>query len=521
MSRSLKVILMSILVVMVFTGAVFAQSIFIYGRGGDSVRLDPADITDGESVKVCNQIFETLVRFKENSTEVEPGLARSWEISEDGLTWTFHLRENVKFHDGTPFNADAVVFSLERQMDEEHPAHEGDFAYWSYMYNNVEKVWKTGEYSVKIKLDGPYAPFLYNMASFPVMIVSPASMSENGVEHFRTHPVGTGPFKFVEWKRNDRIVLELFEDYWGDKGGVDKIIIRSIPENTTRLMSLLAGEIHAMDGVSPENIKTLKDQKKEDLKIVAQPGMNVGYLAMNMEKEPFDDPAVRKAFAYAVDKKKLVSELYQGMAVPAVNMLPPNLWGYNDMIEDYPYDPVKAKTLLSAAGYPEGFETDLWYMPVPRPYMPDGKLVAQAIQQDLKKVGITCKLVTYDWGTYLEKLENFEHTMCLIGWIGDNGDPDNFLYVLLDKDTATPGSAQNYSNYKSDKYHEMMISAQKTFDQKERNSLYMEAQELLHQDVPTIPIAHAYNLAIINTAVKGFKLHPTGNYWFDDVVVEE
>jgi peptide/nickel transport system substrate-binding protein len=359
------------------------------------------------------------------------------------------------------------------------------------------------------------------MASFPVMIVSPTAMTENGVEHFRTHPVGTGPFKFVEWKRNDRIILDKNENYWGKKAGVDRVIIRSIPENTTRLMSLLAGEIHAMDGVSPENIKTLKEEKRKDLKIVAQPGMNVGYLAMNMEKEPFGNKKVRKALAYAINKKKIVSELFEGMAVPAVNMLPPNLWGYNDEIEDYSYNPVKAKTLLTTAGYPDGFKTDLWYMPVPRPYMPDGKLVAQAIQQDLKKIGVECNLVTYDWGTYLEKLENFEHTMCLIGWMGDNGDPDNFLYVLLDKDTATPGSAQNYSNYKSEEYHNMMIEAQRSFDQEKRDTLYKDAQTLLHEDVPTVPIAHAYNLAIVNTSVKGFKLHPTSNFWFDSVVVEE
>jgi len=520
MRRFWKIALVGVVMVCFLAGAAFAESVFIYGRGGDAVRLDPADITDGESVKVCNQIFETLVKFKDGSTEVEPALATSWDISDDNLTWTFNLRDGVKFHDGTPFNADAVVFSLERQMNEDHPAHEGDFGYWSYMYTNVDKVWAEDENTVKIKLKEPYAPFLYNMACFPVMIVSPTAMLDEGVEYFRTHPVGTGPFAFVEWKRNDRIVLEKFDGYWGDPAGVDKLIIRSIPENTTRLMALLAGEIHAMDGVSPENIKTLKEQKREDLKVVAQPGMNVGYLALNMEKEPFDDVRVRRAISYAINKKKLVDELYQGMAVPAVNMLPPNLWGYNDDVEDYGYDPEKAKVLLAEAGYPQGFETDLWYMPVPRPYMPDGKLIAQAMQQDLEKVGVKCNLVTYDWGTYLEKLENFEHTMCLIGWIGDNGDPDNFLYVLLDKDTATPGSAQNYSNYKSDEYHDLMIKAQRTFDQQERDALYKQAQELLHQDAPTVPVAHAYNLAIINTDVEGFKLHPTGNYWFDGVTVK-
>ncbi len=500
---------------------VAAEKVFIFGRGGDSVRLDPADITDGESVKVCNQIFETLVKFKRNSTAVEPCLATEWKVSPDGKVWTFYLRKGVKFHDGTDFDANAVVFSLKRQMDPNHPAHKGDFAYWGYMYTDIKDVKALGKYVVQITLKRPYAPFLSNMACFPVMIVSPTAMMKMGVEKFRIHPVGTGPFKFVEWKKNDRIVLEAFDDYWGGRPKIDKLIFRSIPDNTTRLMALIAGEIDAMDGVSPENIKTLKDLGRKDLKVLAQPGMNVGYLAMNCEKKPFDNVLVRRAINHAINKKKLIKEVYQGIAIPAKNPLPPTLWGYNNEIKDYDYNPKKAKELLKKAGYPNGFETDLWYMPVPRPYCPDGKLVAQAIQQDLEKVGIKCKLVTYDWGTYLEKTENGEHSMALLGWIGDNGDPDNFLYVLLDKDNAVKGSAGNIAFYKSDELHEILIKAQTIFDQKKRAELYKKAQVIIHRDAPWVPLAHAYNLAIINTKVKGFYLHPTGQYWFDTIDIEQ
>ncbi|MCF7935962.1 MAG: ABC transporter substrate-binding protein [Synergistales bacterium] len=522
MKRIAFVLLAALILACFAMPAMASEKVFVFGRGGDAVRLDPADITDGESYKVCMLVFETLVQFKDGSTMVEPALAKSWDVSDDGLVWTFHLREGVTFHDGTPFTADAVVFSLERQMNPDHPGHKGDFAYWSYMYSQIESVEAVDDYTVRISLDKPYAPFLSNMACFPVMIVSPHSMLEMGVEDFRTHPVGTGPYEFVEWKKNDRIVLKAYDDYWGGRRKVDRIIYRSIPDNTTRMMALLAGEIDAMDGISAQNIKTLKQENPEDIKLLASPGMNTGYMAMNMTKEPFGNLKVRKAVAYAINKKRLVKEIYQGMAKPANQMLPPTLWGYNRDIEDYGYDPEKARKLLAEAGYPDGFETELWYMPVPRQYMPDGKLVAQAIQQDLAEVGVDVELVTYDWGTYLEKLEELEHTMCLIGWMGDNGDPDNFMYVLLDKDNAQKGSAQNYAVWKNEEYHELMMEGQTTMAQEEREALYIQSAELMHQDVPVIPIANAYNLALVNTAkVDNFKLHPILKFILADIDINQ
>jgi len=510
-----------LLAVVTVSPGLAGEKVFVEGRAADSLTLDPHDATDGPSNGVLLQIFDTLVKFRDDSTEIVPSLATEWKTSEDGLTWTFKLRRDVRFHDGTPFNADAVVFSFERQRDEKHPAHEGKFAYWSYMFSNVEYTKKIDDFTVEMKLKEPYSPFLSNLACYPGRIVSPTAMSEKGVEHFRSNPVGTGPFRFAEWKRNDILVLVANRDYWGEEGPyLDKLIFRVIPDDTARLMALLADEIDGMGGVTPETIKILKEKKRSDIKVVANVGMNTGYLAMNMSVKPFDNPKVRRAIAHCVDKEQIVREIFQSMGKPAKNIIPDTLWGYNDDIVDYDYDLEKAKKLLDEAGYPEGFETELWYMPVSRPYMPNSKHVAQVIQRDLGRVGIKAKLVTFDWGTYLSKLHNLEHSMCLCGWLGDNGDPDNFLYALFDKDNAEKGSAQNYACYLSEEYHQLMLKAQRVADVEKRSAFYREAQVIFHEDVPAVPLAHGFNLALVKGNVRNFIFDPQGANNFQKVDLE-
>lgn len=494
-----------------------AEKVFVFGRAADTVALDPADVTDGQSNKVTGQIFDTLVTFANDSTEIVPCLATSWETSEDGLTWTFHLRKDVKFHDGTPFNADAVVFSFERQRDKEHPAHQGKFAYWNSMFSLVEYTKKIDDMTIEMKLKTPYAPFLSNMGVSNVRIVSPTAMMKDGVEYSRSHPVGTGAFKFVEWKKGDRIVLEANDDYWGGRPFLDRLIFRVFPDDTARVMALLAGEVHGIADVTPDNINMLKQEKRDDLKVIANVGMNVGYISMNMDKKPFDNLKVRQAIAHSVNKEQIVKDIFKGMADPAKNILPPTLWGYNDDVKDYEFDLDKAKQLLVEAGYPDGFETEMWYMPVSRPYLPESKLVAQVIQRDLSKIGVKVNLLTFDWATYLSKMSDLEHTICMRGWMGDNGDPDNFLYVLFDKDQAVKGQARNSSAYRSEEYHNYMIEAQKTIDVKKRAELYKAAQQLFHDDMPAVPLAHGYNLALTKKNVVNFTFSSIGAVLFHKV----
>jgi ABC-type transport system substrate-binding protein len=493
----------------------------IFGRGGDSVGLDPAHEEDGESFKVCENIYDTLVQYKDESTEVESALAESWESSADGLTWTFHLRKGVKFHDRTPFNAYAVLFSLLRQHDSNHPFHNigGPYIYWSDtgLAKIVDKITALDASTVRITLKRPYAPFIYTIAMNPFAIVSPTAV-QKWKEDFTNHPVGTGPFRFVRWDRGDKVVLAVNKDYWGGRPPLDRIIFRSIPDNSVRLIELQNRSIHAMEFPNPDDLPQINEDP--ELKVIEQSGMNVGYLAMNMEKKPFDHLKVRLAVNHAINKHQIVTHLYQGMGIPAKNPIPPTMWSYDDSIEEYTYDPEKAKQLLKASGYPEGFDTTLWALPVPRPYIPDGQALAAVIQSDLRRVGIEAKIVTFDWGTYLEKTKNGEHDMAMLGWSADLGDPDNFFYYLLSKEAAKK-PAGNIAFYRSDEMQEILVQAQSVTDQAERTALYKKAQAIFHRDVPWVPLAHAKQIVIINKKVKNLRLHPTTWKYFRQIWLEE
>ena len=528
MKKFLVFLLVMTFVAVAFAGckpkATKAPTTIVFAKSGDAVELDPADVTDGESITITDNIFEGLVKYKAGTTEVEPSLATSWEPSADGLVWTFHLRKGVKFQDGTPFNADAVVFSYERQRDPNHPFHKyGKWEYWGWCFNEIKKTEKVDDYTVKITLSKPFAPFISTMAMFTADIVSPTACNKWKDQWF-THPVGTGPFKFIEWVKGDHITLEKWDGYWGPKPKIDRLIFKVIPDASARFLALQKGEVQGMEFPNPDDLKKIEQNK--DLTILSKPGLNVGYLAMNMGKDtpgfqkPFGDVRVRQAIEYAINKKAIVDHLYKGTAIVAKNPIPPTLWGYNDAIQDYPYNPEKAKELLKEAGYPKGFKTNLWAMPVSRPYMFDPIKIATAIQEDLRNVGIDAQIVTYDWGTYLQKTEAGEHAMCLLGWTADYADPDDFLYVLLDPDAATVGSAGNVAFYRNPEIHKLNMEAQSETDHAKREAAYKQEQVIIHNDAPWVEIAHAKQTLVFRSNVKGFVLYPTGDYHFDTTYIE-
>lgn len=492
------------------------ENVLIFGRGGDAVGLDPALESDGESFKVCDNLYETLVTYAEESTAIKPQLARSWTVSPDQLIWTFHLRTDVRFHDGTPFNAAAMLFSLGRQFLKDHPFYkEGIYLYWESMEMDavVASITAPDDSTLVIHLRQPNAPFLANLAMNFCAAVSPTAVRKHGDE-YPENPVGTGPFRFAEWRRDERIVLLRNEAYWGTAAKLDRLIFKPIYDASVRFLELSTGAIQGLDNLSPELIAEI--EADPDLRLQTQPGMNVGYLAMNMDRPPFDNRLVRLALNHAIDKDALIKSFYQGRALPAKNPIPPTLWGYNNAIEAYSYDPQRARDLLRQAGYADGFDTELWAMPVPRPYMPQPQKIAEVIQADLKKAGIRAKIVSWEWATYLAKVQNGEHPMALLGWIGDNGDPDNFLYVLLDKNAAVK-PAQNIAFYRSDELHQILVEARRNTVQDERVALYRKAQEIVHHDVPWVPLVHTTQTAAFRRHVQNFKLHPTGSKWFHKV----
>lgn len=479
----------------------------LYGRGADSANLDPHDIDDGESVKVVNQIYEGLVTYAEDGPAIVPCLAQDWKVSEDGKTWEFHLRAGVLFHDGSALDAEAVVFNFKRILDEKHPhRYDAKFPYAS-SYKMIADVSAAGPGTVVFTLKAPSAVFLPNLAMFSAGLVSPKALAERK-EEFPSHPVGTGPFRFERWDRDEKIVLAAFDKYWGGRPALDRVIFRKIGENSVRFQLLKDGQLHIMDGVNFVDLDAVAADPK--LNLLQVPGMNFSYLAMNTSRAPFNDVQVRQAVAHAVDRAKILKLALRGYGQTGPNPLPPTVWGYDPTVPDYAYDPAAAKELLKKAGKADGFKLKLWAMPNPRPYMPEPKKVAQILQADLGAVGIEVTIHSPEWQAYLDALEHGEHELAIMGWITDNGDPDNFLYPLLDPDNAVPGNALNISFYNNPELHKLNLAAQSELNAERRLALYARAQQLVHADCPVLPLAYLPEFAATTRTVTGFKLHPVG-----------
>lgn len=504
-------------------GAPAPKGTLVFARAGDSKFLDPAVVTDGESVKVCTNLFETLVAFKPGSTELAPGLASSWEASPDALTWTFHLRE-AKFHDGTAVDADAVVFSFLRQKDAGHPAHVGEFAYWQDNFGLVDSVRALDARTVEIKLSRPFAPFEAAMGLFSMAIESPTAWASQGkgpdgryLYPFKEKPVGSGPFRFKSWSREDTIVLEANPEHWAGPPKVAKLIFKKIGDNSQRLLALQSGQADVMDGLNPQDADRVAADRS--LVLAQQGGLNIAYFAMNLRRKPFDDVRVRQALAFAIDKETIRRTAYDGKGDIAVTPLPKGMPGWKETA-DRRRDLAKAKELLAAAGFANGFTFTLACGDTARAYMPRPKDVAIQIQQDLKAIGVSVEISVIEFQRLLGDVQNARHDACLLGWMADYGDPDNFLYVLLDKETARVGTSNNASFYTDETVHQWLSQARETADRAERARLYGLAQDKILEDAPMVPLMQMPDLRAHRGNVKGYRIYPVGGEYLRDVSVE-
>lgn len=493
----------------------------IVGLQAEPVTLDSHQSSDYNTARAAYGIYDSLLRFKDEGTEVEPGLAESWEVSDDALVYTLKLRQGVKFHDGTDFNAEAVKFNLERQIDPNHPAHEtGTFPYAEFTWGTVDKIEVVDDYTVKFTLKEPFAPFLNHLGMHPAAMLSPAAIEKHGRD-ISTNPVGTGPFKFVSWTPGVEVVLEKNLDYWRGAPHLDKVIYRPIIEDQSRLTELESGGVNFIVNIPPDDLARLKEDTR--FSVVEQPGMHTWWVAFNHSKPPFDNVLVRQAMNYAVNKQAIVDNLLKGTGTLAVNPVPPVVWSYTDDIQRYDYNPEKAKELLAEAGYPDRFSCSFW-LPESGSGMQQPVAMGTAIQADLKAVGIDCQIETFEWGSYLDKVivppDQADFDLMEMSWIGDNGDPDNHLYILLSS-AQWPANGYNMGFYKNEEVDALLQEARTTLDQAKRTELYQQAQKLIAEDPPWILIDHEAQIVVMDKKIKDFKLHPTGPFRFENVWLEE
>jgi len=477
----------------------------VVGLVAEPVNLDPAQVTDLNSNRVGRRIVETLVTFPDESTQIVPGLAESWAISKDGLKYTFKLRKGVSFHDGTPLNAEAVKFSIERQIIPEHPFNKlGKYPFANYFFGNVKAVEAVDPQTVEFILKEPRASFLAVLTAGAASIVSPTAVRKLGVDYPLT-PVGTGPFKFVAWDRGQRVVLEKNAGYWKHPVKIDRVIYRPIVEGQARLTELLTGALDLIVDTPPDFVPQLESNPK--VMVLKQVGVHVWYLGINNQKKPFDDKRVRQALNYAVNKEALVRDVLKGTGSFSRGPVLPNTWGADAALKAYPYDPERAKKLLAEAGYPSGFSTTLW-VPESGSGMQLPVAMSTVIQSNLKAVGVNVALQTMEWGAYLAKLRTKEQDLFALSWMAGNEDPDLVMYPLLHSSQWTP-NGPNRALYKNEKYDELLHQARLTTDQKKRAELYREAQRILVDDAPWVFVDHEIQTAAHAKRVQGFKLHPS------------
>lgn len=508
-----------------------AETTFINCTSRSPSGFSPALVMDGISYNASSQqVYNRLVEFKRGSTDLEPGLAESWTIGDDGLTYTFRLRKGVKFHankEFTPsreFNADDVIFSFQRQLDPNHPYHKvsnGTYPYFKAMkFSSLLKaVEKLDEHTVRITLNKQDATFLASLGMDFISVYSAEyadkMMAAGKPETIDNQPIGTGPFVFAGYQTDQAVRFLANKDYWKGKAPIDRLIFSITPDATARYAKLQTGACDMMDFPNAADLERMKKDPK--VQLLSQEGLNVAYIAFNTEKAPFDNLKVRQALNYATDKNTILNVVYQGAGIAAKNPLPPTIWGYNDAVQDYPYDLAKAKQLLSEAGYPNGFETELWVQPVVRNSNPNPRRMAEILQSDWEKIGVKAKLVSYEWGDYIKRTKEGQFTAGTYGWSGDNGDPDNFLSPLLASENA---GNSNYARWKNAEYDALLAKAIGLKDQQERAELYKQAQVIVKEQAPWITVAHSVTFTPLSLRVRDYKLSPFGYSAFYGVKVE-
>ena len=525
------------------TGGGEAGGDLVFGTAADPVVLDGALVSDGESLRAIDQIYETLVSLKPGTTELEPGLAESWEISEDGLTYTFKLRDGVVFHDGEPFNAEAVCANFDRWYNFSGPLQNPSASYyWQTVFGGFaeltpdsgapedsyyESCEAPDEGTAVITLTKPSSAILGALSLSSFSIASPKALTEFGADDgtvdadgvfqptgtFGTeHPIGTGPFKFDSWERGSRLTLVRNEDYWGDKAQLDSLVFTPIPDNAARLQALQAGDIQGYDLVEPQDIETLAADSS--LQVLDRPAFNVGYVGINQAKPPMDKLEVRQAIAHGLDRQGVVDAFYAGRGEVAKEFMPPDVLGYADDVTEYDFDPEKSKQLLQDAGLTLPVEIEFWYpSDVSRPYMPDPKRNFEAFKASLEKSGFKVTPKTAPWSPdYLGNVDEGNTQVYLLGWTGDFGDADNFVGTFFQ-------NAQPAWGFENQEIFDLLDQAETETDPDARIALYQDANRAIMDFLPGVPYVHTSPALAFRADVQGYVPSPVSLESFAPVTI--
>lgn len=494
-----------------------ADTTLVISIAADPTGFDPEAVANNTSGFIMATVFDSLVSYKPGTTEVAPGLAKSWDISPDGLTYTFHLRTGITFHDGTPFNAPEYIKTLDRQLKKDDPNSiyntgpvEG---YEDFTFSAVASYSAPDDNTVQFKLKEPSAAFLNSLAMVWNGVVSYDAAAKYGKD-FRNHPVGTGPYVFKEWKSRDEIVLDANPSYWKGKPKIDHIVFKEYPDAQASLLALQRGETQIMGDVATQVIPALRADR--NIVVVTQPGLTVSGMAMPNDTPPFNDKRVRQALNYAVDKAAINKALYGGLAVTMTSPLPEAQWGFDKSLKGYPYDPAKAKQLLAAAGVKPGLKVELLSYNSPRGYNPAGADLAVALQGYFRKVGIETDIRKLDMGAFLAQIRSGNyHGLFLTGWSGDNGDPDNFVGELW----GSYGMPVNdTSHYKDPAVDALLKQAAAEVDVGKRTQMYHKIQAMILDGAPWVFVNSTLQVRATRKNVKGFMLNPTQMFFDMDKV---
>ncbi|MDF2179585.1 peptide ABC transporter substrate-binding protein SapA [Aliiglaciecola sp. CAU 1673] len=509
-----------------------AEQGLIYCSEGNPLSFNPQLDISGTTVDATShQVYNRLLDFDSETGKVVPNLATSWLVSEDGLTYTFQLRKDVAFHStaffkpSRPFNADDVLFSINRWRLKDHPFHHvsgGSYPYFDSLGLNkvVVEVNKINGYRVEIKLSRPDSSFLATLATdFSVILSQEYAeqlLAAGTPELLDTQPVGTGPFQFVSFREDNHVRYHRNPDYWGEQQTQQQLIYDITPSSSMRLAKLITGECDVIAFPAQTELRIVEE--RGDLILDEKPGLNIGFWAFNTAKPPFNDARVRKALTMAVDKRTLIDAVYFDSAIAAKGLLPPTSWAFDDTRKETHYNPVMARQLLDEAGIGTGFTMDIWAMPVERAYNPNATKMAEIMQNYLQQVGVKARIVSYEWGTFRRLLAQGQHDSVLIGWTADSGDPDNFYRPLLSCSAIASGT--NRANWCSEEYDDLIDQALAHTDENMRLTIYRQANDILEEQMPLFPIAHAYRFQAYRKEIKGLTINPFGGIQFAGVVKE-